>query len=50
VVFLWEKVEPIAEAHRETTNPDTLKSFEFLANEIDLMLERKLEESKTTGN
>jgi hypothetical protein len=49
VVFLWEKVEPIVKAHRATTNPDALKSFEYLADEIGKMLERKLEEVKATG-
>jgi hypothetical protein len=48
VVYLWDKVEPIVKVHRETTNPDALKSFEYLAKEIDQMLERKLREEIAT--
>lgn len=47
VIFLWERVEPITKIHRERYNPNAYESFEYLANEMRSLLERRMEQ---TGN
>jgi hypothetical protein len=46
VIFLWEKVEPIVKVHRERLNPNAYDSFEYLANELRTLLERRMEQVK----
>jgi hypothetical protein len=45
VIFLWERVEPITKIHRERYNPNAYDSFEYLANEMRSLLERRLEQA-----
>jgi len=42
VILLWEKVEPIVKAQRETLNPAAYDSLEYLANEFRVLLERRM--------
>lgn len=44
VIFLWERVEPINKVHRERYNPAAYDSFEYLANELRTLLERRMEQ------
>jgi len=46
-ILLWEKIEPIVKVHRETLNPAAYDSFEYLANELRTLLERRRAQVRT---
>jgi len=46
IIFLWEKIEPIVKAQRERLNPTAYDSFEYLANELSTLLERRIEQTR----
>jgi len=48
-ITLWKKIEPIVEHHRRTLNPEAYVPFEYLANEMRTLLERRKIVSKTSG-
>ena len=47
IILLWEKIEPIVKVHRERLNPTAYDSFEYLANELRTILERRVEQART---
>jgi len=47
IILLWEKVEPIVKVHRERLNPTAFDSFEYLANELRTLLERRMAQTST---
>ena len=40
-ITLWKKIQPIVKHHRETTNPTAYEPFEYLANEMRILLETR---------
>ena len=50
IILLWEKIEPIVKVHRETLNPTAYDSFEYLANELRTLLERRMAQTNTHNN
>ena len=48
IVLLWEKIEPVVKAHRETLNPAEYDSFEYLADELRTLTERRIEQAMNT--
>ncbi|MHA2428991.1 MAG: DUF4760 domain-containing protein [Candidatus Hermodarchaeia archaeon] len=48
-ITLWEKIAPIVKHHRETVNPTAYEPFEYLANNMRMLLERKKALIGTSG-
>jgi len=42
IIFLWDKIEPIVKVHRERLNPTAYDSFEYLANELRVLLDQRM--------
>jgi len=47
IIALWEKIEPIVKVQRERYNPTAFDSFEYLANEMRTLLERRRAQART---
>ena len=42
IIFLWEKIEPVVQVHRDELNPTAYDSFEYLANEMRTLLDQRM--------
>jgi len=48
-IFLWEKIQPIVNYHREKLYPSAYDSFEYLVNEMNVLIERSKEQARATS-
>ena len=48
-IFLWEKIQPIVNYHRENLYPSAYDSFEYLVNEMNVLIEHSKQQALATS-